>query len=93
MESIKISVIIPGTNTNYPDECEVILPRGTVHKVNKVTSGDRAIEQSERREAKVLAVLSFLAVLEMVKKAIVSVEQHNLFDDIVAHPYQEIGQI
>lgn len=52
-----------------------------------------ASNQSERREAKVLAVLSFLAVLEMVKKAMVSVEQHNLFDDIVAHPYQEIGQI
>lgn len=47
----KISVIVPGTNTNYPDECEVILPRGTVLKVNKVTSGDSAIEQIERREA------------------------------------------
>jgi segregation and condensation protein A len=52
-----------------------------------------ASNQSERREAKVLAVLSFLAVLEMVKKAMVSVEQHNLFDDIVAHPYHEIEQI
>lgn len=52
-----------------------------------------ASNQSERREAKVLAVLSFLAVLEMVKKAMVSVEQDNLFDDIVAHPYHEIEQI
>ena len=45
---------------------------------------------AEKREAKVFAVLSFLAVLEMVKKSMVMVEQNEMFQDIVAHPYQSI---
>ncbi|QHJ75743.1 RNA polymerase ADP-ribosylase [Acinetobacter phage vB_AbaM_PhT2] len=32
----KINVIVPGEHSFYPDECEVILPRGTILKVNKV---------------------------------------------------------
>ena len=44
----------------------------------------------EQREAKVYAVLSFLAILEMIKKAVINVEQSELFDDIIAHPYQEL---
>lgn len=47
-----------------------------------------AANPTERREAKVYAVLSFLAVLEMVKKALVTVAQENLFEDIVARPYE-----
>jgi segregation and condensation protein A len=43
---------------------------------------------TEKREAKVFAVLSFLAVLEMVKKAQVMVVQSGTFDDIVVSNYQ-----
>ncbi len=50
-----------------------------------------ATDPVERREAKVYAVLSFLAVLEMVKKAQIVVEQNALFNDIVASPYQEVN--
>lgn len=48
-----------------------------------------ATNQEEKREAKVFAVLSFLAVLEMVKKAQVFVQQQENFDDIVVTPYQD----
>ncbi|EQA7786664.1 ADP-ribosyltransferase [Acinetobacter baumannii] len=33
----KIKVIVPGGTSSYPDECEVILPRGTAMKIVKVT--------------------------------------------------------
>ncbi len=48
-----------------------------------------ATNQEEKREAKVFAVLSFLAILEMVKKAQVFVEQQENFQDIVVTPYQD----
>ncbi|CAL4858282.1 Alt-like RNA polymerase ADP-ribosyltransferase [Acinetobacter phage vB_AbaM_AB-Navy-v2] len=32
----KINVIVPGNMSSYPNECEVILPRGTILKINKV---------------------------------------------------------
>ncbi len=50
---------------------------------------NRATNPEERREAKVYAVLSFLAVLEMVKKAQIMVEQNEAFNDIIATPYRE----
>lgn len=47
---------------------------------------------AEKREAKVFAVLSFLAILEMVKKTQVMVEQHEMFQDIVVSEYQTITE-
>lgn len=49
-----------------------------------------ATDPVERREAKVFAVLSFLAILEMVKKSQVLVEQGDLFQDIVVSTNKEI---
>jgi segregation and condensation protein A len=48
-----------------------------------------ATDPVERREAKVFAVLSFLAILEMVKKSQVLVEQNELFQDIVVSTNKE----
>jgi len=53
-------------------------------KMSEATDRYRnATDPTEKREAKVFAVLSFLAILEMVKKSQVLVEQGDLFDDIV----------
>ena len=41
-----------------------------------------ATDPKERRQAKVFAVVSFLAILELVKKGIASVMQNENFDDI-----------
>ena len=41
-----------------------------------------AIDPTEKREAKVFAVVSFLAILELVKKGIGNVAQHDQFGDI-----------
>ncbi|QQO96902.1 ADP ribosyltransferase [Acinetobacter phage Melin] len=39
----KINVIVPGAVSSYPNECEVILPRGTILKINKIV-GETADE-------------------------------------------------
>lgn len=49
----------------------------------------KATDPTERREAKVFAVLSFLVILEMIKKSQVFVEQTELFSTIVASPLIE----
>jgi segregation and condensation protein A len=61
---------------------------GTIHMREITDRYHQATDPAEKREAKVFAVLSFLAVLEMVKKAQIVVEQSELFQDIVVNPYQ-----
>lgn len=43
----KVKVIIPGVHTKYEEEAEVILPRGTVLKINKVSAAPGRIDQTD----------------------------------------------
>jgi segregation and condensation protein A len=52
----------------------------------------KATDPTERREAKVFAVLSFLVILEMIKKSQVIVEQTELFSTIVAAPFTDSSE-
>lgn len=62
---------------------------GAFHMKEVTTRYHNATTQEEKREAKVFAVLSFLAILEMVKKAQIMVDQQEIFQDIVVTPYQD----
>jgi chromatin segregation and condensation protein Rec8/ScpA/Scc1 (kleisin family) len=68
---------------------EKTLQSGTTIYMREMTDRyHNAVDPLEKREAKVFAVLSFLAILEMIKKAQVVVNQQELFQDIVVTPNQ-----
>lgn len=75
------------------DRVEHALRNGAQFSLRDATDRyQNALTPAEKREAKVFAVLSFLAILEMVKKAQVVVDQSNTFDDIVVSTYQPISE-
>lgn len=83
------SVKLTYTLADVMEKVEKAISSGTSFSLSDATARYKnASTPAEKREAKVFAVLSFLAVLEMVKKSIVMVEQNEMFQDIVAHPYQ-----
>ncbi|MDB4984021.1 MAG: scpA [Patescibacteria group bacterium] len=54
----------------------------TFHSRDMMDKYRNAVDPVERRQAKVFAVVSFLAILELVKKGIAGVMQNENFDDI-----------
>jgi segregation and condensation protein A len=89
-KSVKVTI----TLADVMDRVQKAISSGASFSLSDATNNYRnATTPIERREAKVFAVLSFLAVLEMVKKSLVLVEQEGLFNDIIARPYQEIENI
>lgn len=58
----KVKVIVPGAHTKYDEEAEVILPRGTVLKINKISAAPGRPERTN--------VLQFL-----IQATVVPVEQ------------------
>lgn len=70
---------------------EQAIHSGTFSMKNATDRYRTATDPVEKREAKVFVVLSFLALLEMVKKTQIIVEQENLFDDITTRSYQELS--
>jgi chromatin segregation and condensation protein Rec8/ScpA/Scc1 (kleisin family) len=54
----------------------------TLHSRDVMEKYRNATDPTEKREAKVFAVVSFLAMLELVKKGIAHVLQQENFDDI-----------
>lgn len=84
------SVKVTYTLADVMEKVEKAISSGASFSLSNATDRYKNAETpAERREAKVFAVLSFLAVLEMVKKSMILVEQSEMFQDIVAHPYQE----
>ena len=75
------------------DRVEQALRNGAQFSMKEATDRyQNAATPSEKREAKVFALLSFLAILEMIKKAQVIVEQDQAFDNIVVSNYQPISE-
>ncbi len=88
-KSVKTTV----TLEQVMDRVERALRSGAQFSLRDATDRyQSASTPAEKREAKVFAVLSFLAILEMVKKAQVIVDQNNTFDDIIVSPYQSISE-
>ncbi len=84
-KSVKVTI----TLEQVMDRVQKAVESGALFSLRDATDRYRnATNPAEKREAKVFAVLSFLAVLEMVKKAQVAVQQQDTFDDIIVSTYQ-----
>lgn len=59
-----VRVIVPGSLTEYPEEAEVILPRGTLLKINKITT------QVDKRSNKFMVEGSIVPPSEQIDESI-----------------------
>ncbi len=88
-KSVKTTI----TLAEVMERVERAVQSGAMFSLRDATDKYRAASTpAEKREAKVYAVLSFLAVLEMVKKSIVMVEQNEMFQDINVIKYQQAAE-
>lgn len=90
LQALPVSEVLPEksvrktlTLADVMKRVEQEVASGMFNMSNATNRYKQATDPAEKREAKVFAVLSFLAILEMVKKSQVLVEQGNLFEDIV----------
>ena len=84
-KSVKITI----TLEQVMDRVQKAVQSGASFSLRDATDRyHNATNPAEKREAKVFALLSFLAILEMVKKAQIAVQQQETFDDIVVSNYQ-----
>lgn len=81
---VKLEVLI--------DDLKERIQKGmTLHSRDIMDKYKNATDPTERRQAKVFAVVSFLAMLELVKKGFASVMQEESFGDIeLSNPGQEL---
>ncbi|AUE23093.1 Alt-like RNA polymerase ADP-ribosyltransferase [Citrobacter phage CF1 ERZ-2017] len=59
-----VRVIVPGSLTEYPEEAEVILPRGTLLKINKITT------QADKRSNKFMVEGAIVPPSEQIDESV-----------------------